>query len=175
LADGGIPRDLQLNRRIVKSLITLLPKKLVNYLVVSHAQARFDHQLCGIEPASDFTEKGVLVNDDLPAILYTGKVQLREDIKDLVDNRVTFTDGSYEDDIYAVIYATGYQFGYRFVKHPAFEFVKDPGSLYRFTFPVDIQHPTIAAIGYLRLKGSIMAAAEMQSRWVMKVFKVKLL
>jgi len=55
----------------------------------------------------DITACRVDVNDDLPSRILSGSVQVRPGIARLTSSGVQFTDGTYVDDIDAVICATG--------------------------------------------------------------------
>jgi len=50
-----------------------------------------------------------VVNDDLPSRILSGSVQVRPGIARLTPTGVEFTDGSFVDDVAAVICATGIQ------------------------------------------------------------------
>ncbi|XP_066533948.1 flavin-containing monooxygenase 5-like [Hoplias malabaricus] len=43
-------------------------------------------------------------------------------------------------------------------------------TLFRRVFPLSLEHPTLAFIGFLNATGPIMPLAEMQARWVTRVF-----
>jgi len=48
-----------------------------------------------------------VTNDDLPSRILSGRVQVRPGIARLMPSGVRFTDGTYVDDVDAVICATG--------------------------------------------------------------------
>jgi len=90
-------------------------------------------------------------------------------IKSCEGTRVTFTDGT-ELDFDLIIMSTGYK-----VEHPylpkEYSDVK-VRKLYKMLF--NIEDPTICFIGLVRpIVGSIVTIAEMQSRWMAKVFADK--
>ena len=43
--------------------------------------------------------------------------------------------------------------------------------LYKHIFPPNLEHPTLAVVGFIHALGAIMPQAEMQARWVTRVFK----
>lgn len=43
--------------------------------------------------------------------------------------------------------------------------------LYKHIFPPNMEHPTLAVVGFIHALGAIMPQAEMQARWVTRVFK----
>ena len=69
--------------------------------------ARFDHALYGLQPSHEINAGSAVVNDDLPCRILSGTVQVRPGIAHLTSSGVQFTDGTYEDNVDAVICATG--------------------------------------------------------------------
>lgn len=43
--------------------------------------------------------------------------------------------------------------------------------LYKLVMPPNLEHPTLAIVGFIHSDGAIMPQAEMQARWVTRVFK----
>lgn len=70
-----------------------------------------------------------------------------------------------------IVFATGYSYDFPFL--PA-SIKKTSGhriGLYKHVFPPTLEHPTLAVVGFIHALGAIMPQAEMQSRWVTRVFK----
>ena len=107
--DSGLPLDLAVLTRFNNYVFRLLPKRAFSSCMQKAANARFDHALYGLQPNHDFTFSSVVINDDLPSRILSGRVQLRPGIARLTSSGVQFTDGTYVDDIAAVICATGTQ------------------------------------------------------------------
>jgi len=92
-----------------------------------------------------------MVNDDLP-------------------NRI-LSDGTVEDDIDLVVFATGYTFSFPFLSSHVIPVSKNKVSLYKYVYPPALEHPTLAVIGLIQPLGAIMPISEMQARWATRVFK----
>ncbi|KAJ3149705.1 hypothetical protein HDU86_006882 [Geranomyces michiganensis] len=110
------------------------------------------------------------VNDNLGERLATGRVISKPDIARLHKNEVEFVDGTREP-IDAVIYCTGFQRVFPFL--PSLEMTGQATtgsptmSLYKRIIP--LAFPTLALVGHIHgLAHS--AVAELQARWVARVF-----
>lgn len=148
---------------------------LINYHFVKTVQATVDHELFALEPEHTFASHGIILNDELPSVLLSGKIKLKCGIDRLTESAILFEDGTTENDIDTIIYATGYKYEFPFLKQPAFEVTENQSRLYKYVFPPDIADPpTIAAIGYINVLGSAINSAEIQSRWAVAVFKVRI-
>jgi len=107
--DKGLPIDVAAFKRFTNFLTGLLPKRLTSSYIQKAANARFDHALYGLRPSHDIGPSSLVVNDDLPRSIISGSVQVRADIAHLTSSGVQFTDGTFVDDIDAIICATGKQ------------------------------------------------------------------
>ena len=107
--DNGLPLEVALTSRFANFLARLLPSRIVTSQLQNAVNARFDHALYGLRPNHDITANMVVVNDDLPRCIISGSVQVRPGIARLTSSGVQFTDGTFVDDIDAVICATGKQ------------------------------------------------------------------
>jgi len=105
--DNGLPLDLALFTRCISSVVRFLPSSFVNNKVREQVNARFDHALYGLQPSHDVMASPAVTNDDLPSRILSGRVQVRPGIARLMPSGVRFTDGTYVDDVDAVICATG--------------------------------------------------------------------
>ena len=56
-----------------------------------------------------------MVNDDMPNRIICGAIKIKTDIKRFTENSVEFIDGTSENNIDAVILATGYSFGFPYI------------------------------------------------------------
>ena len=45
--------------------------------------------------------------------------------------------------------------------------------LYKYVFPPDLTHPTLAIVGHVQAIGSVIPIAEMQARWISRIFNGK--
>ena len=112
------------------------------------------------------------VNDDLPNRIISGFVKVKTNVKEFTETAAIFEDGSREDDIDAVIFATGYSFAFPFLEDSV-QVVKNKVSLYKKVFPPNLEKPTLAIIGLIQPLGAIMPISELQGRWATQVFKGK--
>ncbi|ELK27907.1 Dimethylaniline monooxygenase [N-oxide-forming] 5 [Myotis davidii] len=110
------------------------------------------------------------VNDDLPNRIISGLVKVKGNVKEFTETAAIFEDGSREDDIDAVIFATGYSFAFPFLEDSV-RVVRNKISLYKKVFPPSLEKPTLAIIGLIQPLGAIMPISELQGRWATQVFK----
>ena len=78
-----------------------------------------------------------------------------------------------EKDIDAIFYCTGYKFGFPFLDPSIVEVKENKCDLFKFVFPPHLKHPTLAMVGFIQPLGALMPIAEMQARWVARVFAKK--
>jgi dimethylaniline monooxygenase (N-oxide forming) len=71
-----------------------------------------------------------------------------------------------------VVLATGYIFGFPFLDKRVVEVKDNRLPFFKYMFPPDLTHPTLAVIGCFQPLGAIMPAAELQCRLAARVFKV---
>ncbi|ELV11678.1 Dimethylaniline monooxygenase [N-oxide-forming] 5 [Tupaia chinensis] len=123
-----------------------------------------------------FTGKRVIIiglgnsgGDLAVEISHTAK-QVKGNVKEFTETAAIFEDGSREDNIDAVIFATGYSFDFPFLDDSV-KVVKNKISLYKKVFPPNLEKPTLAIIGLIQPLGAIMPIAELQGRWATQVFK----
>jgi len=102
--DNGLPLDLTTFTRFGNRFP---PSRIFSGGLQKAANDRFDHALYGLQPIHDFGASSAVINDDLPSRILSGSVQVRPGIDRLTSSGVQFTDGTYVDDIAAVICATG--------------------------------------------------------------------
>lgn len=99
-------------------------------------------------------------------------MQIKGNVKEFTETAAIFEDGTREDNIDAVIFATGYSFDFPFLEDSV-RVVKNKISLYKRVFPPDLEKPTLAIIGLIQPLGAIMPISELQGRWATQVFKGK--
>ena len=170
LAGNGVPFDLQYNRLVLHKVMLKLPAIVRDFLWATLVNARFNHEMFSIEPRHGFDTQNPLISDELPTALLSGKAIVKDGIEHITENGVVFKDGSSVDNIDAIIYATGYEFGFPFIKQKAFEIKNYETDFYQFVFSPEIQPSTLAVIGCIEPFGPIMPASEIQSRWAARVF-----
>lgn len=112
----------------------------------------------------------MIINEELPFCLLSGTVVLKPNVKEFTESSAVFEDGTTEENIDVVLFATGYNFSFPFLEESVRSTINDNHSLYNCVFPPQLEKPTLAIIGLIQLTGSIMVGSEMQARWVTGVF-----
>lgn len=102
-----------------------------------------------------------------------GAIKAKANIARLGEHDIEFTDGTVEKDIDAVVYCTGYKFGFAFLDPSIVEVKDNRCDLYKYVFPPHLKHPTLAMVGFIQPVGAIMPISEMQARWITRVFNKK--
>lgn len=95
---------------------------------------------------------------------------LKPNVKEFTESSAVFEDGTTEENIDVVLFATGYIFSFPFLEKSVRSLFDDNRSLYKRIFPPQLEKPTLAIIGLVQLTGSVMVGTEMQARWVAGIF-----
>ncbi|XP_062458167.1 dimethylaniline monooxygenase [N-oxide-forming] 4-like isoform X4 [Pezoporus occidentalis] len=135
---------------------------------LSHVAAKMLTLLSSFPPASSNFK--VIVNEELPFCLLSGTIVLKSNVKEFTERSAVFEDGTTEENIDVVLFATGYIFPFSFLEESVRSLFNDNRSLYKRIFPPQLEKPTLAIIGLVQLTGSVMVGAEMQARWVTGIF-----
>ena len=149
----------------------MIPKKLVESLVISKVNARFNHANFGLEPQHSFFGQHPMVNDELPHRIVTGALTMKLNVSHFTKTGVIFEDGTKEESLDAVIFCTGYKIGFGFVDQSIITVNSNDVLLYKYVFPPQLTNPTIAVLGCVQPWGGIIPLAELQARWATRVFK----
>ncbi|XP_039547906.1 si:dkey-239i20.2 isoform X1 [Pimephales promelas] len=171
VGDNGVPSDMMLNNRMHSWLIHILPVGLINNVGEKRLNTRFNHKLYGLQPAHRVFSQHPMVNDDLPNRILSGTVSVKPNVQEFRGSSAVFEDGTVEDDIDLVVFATGYTFSFPFLSSHVIPVSKNKVSLYKYVYPPALEHPTLAVIGLIQPLGAIMPISEMQARWATRVFK----
>lgn len=115
--------------------------------------------------------KEPVLNDDLPSRLLYGLVKVKTKVKELTETAAVFEDGTVEEDIDVIVFATGYTFSFPFLEDSLVKVEGNSVSLYKYMFPPQLEKPTLACIGLIQPLGSIFPTVELQARWATRVFK----
>lgn len=145
---------------------------LVERLAQKKLEQRFDHSMYGLKPKHGILAQHPMVNDELPNRLASGTLKLKPNIKHFTGNGVAFEDGTTENDIDVVMFATGYVFGFPFLDESVIKVVHNKVELYKYIFPPNLKRQTLCIIGCVQALGALMPVSEMQSRLATRVFKV---
>ncbi|KCV68695.1 hypothetical protein H696_04983 [Fonticula alba] len=171
---AGVPNDFQWTSRFNLTMMPPRVKALFSRVGVQFSPAAHDRY--GLTPKHDFFSSHPTINGDLFSQLHTGSVVLAPDVFNIEGKTITFLDGRsiIADDI---ILATGYQIAFPFIdaEDPALADLRveknRPKNLYKFVFPIDRPHSTLAFIGLIQPFGAIMPVSEIQARWVAGVLR----
>ncbi|XP_028442626.1 dimethylaniline monooxygenase [N-oxide-forming] 5-like [Perca flavescens] len=170
VGQGGLPADLVGTSRMDMMKQKLFPSW-INRMVEKKLDEAFDHTLYGLKPKHGFFEQIPVVNDDLPARIISGRVQVKPNVKEFRGSSVVFVDGSVIDEVDVVVFATGYNYSFPFLP-PALQAKSGYRlRLYKHVFPPVLTQPTLAVVGFIHGFGAINPLAEMQARWATRVFK----
>ncbi|XP_044094990.1 flavin-containing monooxygenase 5 isoform X2 [Neovison vison] len=170
VGDFGYPFDVLFSSRYKYFLSKICGQSLVNSFLEKKLNQRFDHEMFGLKPKHRPLSQQPTMNDDLPNRIISGLVKVKGNVTEFTETAAIFEDGSREDNIDAVIFATGYTFAFPFLEDSV-QVVKNKISLYKKVFPPNLEKPTLAIIGLIQPLGAIMPISELQGRWVTQVFK----
>ncbi|XP_071983298.1 flavin-containing monooxygenase 5-like isoform X2 [Engystomops pustulosus] len=170
VSTNGYPVDIAKISRFLSFLQKTFPNFL-NYMAEKALNQRFNHGNYGLLPQHRYNSQHPTVNDDLPNRIISGFVQIRPNIKEFTDTGVIFEDGTVEENIDAVIFATGYSFSFPFCEESVISVKSNKTPLYKFMFPYHLEKHTLAIVGLIQPIGAIMPISELQSRLATRVFK----
>ena len=117
--------------------------------------------------------KEPVVNDDLPSRILYGAIKVKSKVRELTETSAIFEDGTVEEDIDVIVFATGYTFSFPFLEDTLVKVENNMVSLYKYMFPPHLEKLTLACIGLIQPLGSIFPTVELQARWATRVFKGK--
>ncbi|NXC48052.1 FMO4 monooxygenase, partial [Penelope pileata] len=169
VADHGFPWDMYNTTHFNHFLEWLLPSAITKRIKLRKMNSWFNHEIFGLASvkSSNFS---FIINEDLPFCMLCGTIVLKSSVKEFTETSAVFEDGTTEENIDVVVFATGYEFSHPFLEESVRNPLKNNRTLYKCIFPPQLERPTLAIIGLLKLTGSVMVAAEIQSRWVTGVF-----
>uniref|UniRef100_A0A4X2KB83 Flavin-containing monooxygenase n=1 Tax=Vombatus ursinus TaxID=29139 RepID=A0A4X2KB83_VOMUR len=171
VSDNGFPLDVTYFTRFRNIIRHFTPLCLLNRWGENKLNSRFNHTHYGLKPSHRFLSKYPIVGDDLPNGIISGRIAVKPNVKEFTETAVIFEDGTKEDNIDAVIFATGYSFSFPFLEESVIKIKNNHVSLYKHVFPPFLEKPTLAIIGLLQPLGAIMPIAELQVRGATRVFK----
>lgn len=70
-----------------------------------------------------------------------------------------------------IAFATGYNFDFPYLQKNVMYKSGHRVGLYKHVLPPNLEHPTLGIVGLIHSDGAIMPQAEMQARWITRVFK----
>ncbi|NXP26576.1 FMO4 monooxygenase, partial [Scytalopus superciliaris] len=169
VSSHGFPFDMVSTTRFNHFLDWLLPSALTRRIRFRKFNSWFNHANYGLASTKSSKFK-IIVNEELPFCLLSGAVVLKPSVKEFTESSAVFEDGTIEENIDVVLFATGYIFPFPFLEESVRSLFEDNRFLYKCIFPPQLEKPTLAIIGLIQLTGSIMVGSEMQARWVTGIF-----
>ncbi|XP_075396589.1 flavin-containing monooxygenase 2 [Tenrec ecaudatus] len=171
ISDNGDPWDMISHTRFATMLQNTLPRTVLKWMMEQQMTRWFCHENYGLEPENKYLLKEPIINDELPSRLLCGLVKVKSRVKELTETAAIFEDGTVEEDIDVIVFATGYTFSFPFLEDGLVKVENNMVSLYKYIFPPQLQKSTLACIGLIQPLGSIFPTVELQARWVTRVFK----
>ncbi|XP_070410171.1 flavin-containing monooxygenase 5 isoform X1 [Nothobranchius furzeri] len=171
VSDNGLPVDMKYNTRFVHILFQLLPVNILNWISEKKINSMYDHTMYALKPKHRFFSQIPVVNDDLPLKILSGSVIIKPNVKEIHGSTVVFEDGSIAEKVDTIVFATGYNYDFPYLPNNVMYKSGHRVGLYKHVFPPNLEHPTLALVGFIHSWGSVMPQAEMQVRWVARVFK----
>ncbi|XP_014638919.1 PREDICTED: dimethylaniline monooxygenase [N-oxide-forming] 2 [Ceratotherium simum simum] len=171
ISEDGYPWDVIFHTRFSSMLRNVLPRTIVKQMMDQQMNRWFNHENYGLEPQNKYLMKEPVVNDDLPSRILYGAIKVKSRVKELTETSAIFEDGTVEENIDIIVFATGYTFSFPFLEESFVKVEENMVSLYKCVFPPHLEKSTFACIGLIQPLGSIFPTVELQARWVTRVFK----
>lgn len=168
--EGGYPFNMMVVRRCRNVIAQVLPSCVLKWIQERRMNKRFNHENYGLSITKGKKPK-FIVNDELPTCILCGTVTMKTSVKEFTETSALFEDGTVEGNIDTVIFTTGYTFSFPFFEEPLRSLCTKKLFLYKQILPSNLERATLALIGFIGLKGSILSATELQARWATRVFK----
>ncbi|XP_054837408.1 flavin-containing monooxygenase 2 [Eublepharis macularius] len=169
--DNGYPWDVILHTRFKNLLLNLLPLDIVRWMVEKKMNEWFNHENYGLVPQNRLLLKEPVFNDHLPSHIICGDVTVKPNVKGFTETSALYDDGTVEENVDVVIFATGYSTIFPFLDESVIKVEENRAPLYKHVFPPHLEKPTLAVIGLIQPLGPIMPTSELQARWATRVFK----
>lgn len=170
---NGMPIDIFLATRLKNYIQSLVPESVANDYVENILNSFFNHEAYGLKPKHRYNAQHPTVNDALPNLILSGKVQVKKNIVEFTEDGVLFEGDDKATVLDDVILATGYQIKFPFLPKDVVSVVDNQVQLYKYVFPPHLRHPTLALIGLVQPVGAIFPIAELQSRWLAELLAKK--
>nr|XP_020670364.1 dimethylaniline monooxygenase [N-oxide-forming] 3-like [Pogona vitticeps] len=170
--EKGYPWDMLVITRFETFLRNALPQAISDWLYVKQMNRWFKHENYGLMPLNRTLRKEPVFNDELPSRITCGSIVVKPNVKEFTETSAIFHDGTVQDGLDYVIFATGYFFSYPFMDDQSIVKCRNNEvNLYRSILPPRLEKPTIAVIGLVQSLGSTIPTADLQARWSTRVFK----
>ncbi|XP_054837409.1 flavin-containing monooxygenase 3-like [Eublepharis macularius] len=170
--DNGYPWDMVTINRFDNFLGNILPTAITDWLYVKQMNKWFDHENYSLMPLNRTLRKEPVFNDELPSCITCGTVVVKPSVKEFTETSAIFQDGTVQEDLDYVIFATGYSFAYPFMDDESILKCRDNTvTLYKSILPPKLEKPTMGVIGLVQSLGATIPTADIQTRWFIRVFK----
>ncbi|KAL4232850.1 Cyclopentanone 1 [Mactra antiquata] len=173
MSTRGKPLDMVISKRSLVALVQMFPWLLAR-IAANKLNKRLDHKKYSIQPKFNPMACHPTVNDELPNRIAEGHVKIKANVKEFTENGAIFEDGTAITDLDAVVLATGYIFGFPFLDKNVLEVKDNKVNLYKYMYPPDLDHNTLAVIGCFQPVGALMPITELQCRLATRVFLDKM-
>ncbi|XP_030063089.1 dimethylaniline monooxygenase [N-oxide-forming] 5-like [Microcaecilia unicolor] len=171
VSENGFPLDVVMSKRYKQLMKLFMPMSVLSSREERKMNARFNHENYGLKPRHRIISQHPTVSDDLPNRIISGKVLVKPNVKVFTETAAVFEDGTKEENIDVIIFATGYHCVFPFFEDSIVKVQENRIPLYKFVFPPHLEKTTVAFIGLIQPLGAIMPVAELQIRWATRVFK----
>nr|XP_056723522.1 flavin-containing monooxygenase 3-like [Euleptes europaea] len=170
--DNGYPWDMVIINRFETFLRNTLPTAITDWLFVKQMNKWFDHENFSLVPINRTLRKEPVFNDELPSRIACGTVVVKPGVKEFTETSAVFRDGTAQEGLDYVVFATGYTFAYPFMDDESILKCRDNTvTLYKSVLPPRLEKPTLAVIGLVQSLGAIIPTVDLQSRWFIRVYK----
>lgn len=174
IGPGGLPLDATFLRRPSYLMLKYLPYNLVCTISEMFINSSLDHSLYNLKPKHRIWSQHPTASDILPIKLLSGVVVTRGNIKTFTKNGVIFENEEEETPVDAAILCTGYKVKFDFLSEDILSVKDNRVQLYKYIFPPDLPHPTLAILGLIQPNGPGIPVGEMQARWASAVMRGKI-
>ncbi|KAH7968061.1 hypothetical protein HPB52_005546 [Rhipicephalus sanguineus] len=107
----------------------------------------------GLKPKHRYNAQHPTTNDALPSLILSGIVRIKKNVAQFTEDGATPLDD--------VTLATGYQIKFPFLPKEVVSVVENQVQLYKYVFPPQLRHPSLAIIGLVQPVGGMFPVAEM--------------
>ncbi|KAM5239074.1 LOW QUALITY PROTEIN: flavin-containing monooxygenase 2 [Ctenodactylus gundi] len=171
ISEDGYPWDMVFHTRFSSMIRNVLPRTVVKWMMEQQLNRWFNHENYGLVPQNKYLMKEPILNDDIPSRILYGTIKVKSRVKELTETSAIFVDGTVEENIDVIVFATGYAFSFPFLEESLVKVDNNMVSLYKYMFPPQLEKPTLACMGLIQPLGSIFPTVELQARWATRVFK----
>ncbi|XP_030061372.1 dimethylaniline monooxygenase [N-oxide-forming] 3 [Microcaecilia unicolor] len=168
--DSGYPWDMVYLTRYETFLKYILPRSLSDWMYQKMMNKRFNHDNYSLAPLDKSLRKEPVFNDYLSTCITCGTVVMKPNIREFTETSAIFEDGTVQENIDTVIFATGYSYAYPFLDDAIVKDSNNEVALYKGVFPPKLEKPTLAVIGLVQSLGGIPPTSDVQARWAVRVF-----